>query len=82
MNQLIELISGKKTYVVAGAAITYLVLCQFSGKAPSEEIMGIFGALGLTFMRMGVSKTEKTLEHIHEHVEAMQATLPPTEPPK
>lgn len=76
MNQLIEFISGKKTYLVAAAAIAYLAVCQFTGKAPSEEIMGMFGFLGLTFLRMGVSKTNQALEHVHQHIEAIQDSLP------
>jgi len=72
MNQVAQFISGKKTYLIAAAAIAYLAICQFTGKAPSEEIMGMFGFLGLTFLRMGVTKTDKALEHVHEHVEAIE----------
>jgi len=75
MNQALEFISGKKTYLVAAGAIVYLAICQFTGKAPSEEIMGMFGFLGLTFLRMGVSKTAQA-------VQAMKDSLPPTDPPK
>jgi len=82
MNEVLQFFSGKKTYLVAGAAIGYLALCQFTGKNPSEEIMGMFGFLGLTFLRMGVTKTDKALEHVHEHIEAIQATLPATDQTK
>ena len=72
MNPVLDFISGKKTYIMAGLAIAYLAVCQFTGKAPSEDIIGIFGFLGITFLRMGVTKTAQTIEHVHEHVEAIE----------
>lgn len=60
-----EFLKGKKTYIVAGVAFGYLVVCQFTGKSPSTEIMGILGALGLATLRAGVSSppaTEPTVE--------------------
>ena len=69
MKQVIEFLSGKKTYLVAGAAVVYLVVCQFTGKTPDDSILSVFGFLGLTFLRMGVTKA----------VQAAQSSPPTTD---
>lgn len=53
-KKLLSKLKGRRTYIVAGAAIAYLVICQFTGKRPDESVMGIFGALGLVTLRAGI----------------------------
>jgi hypothetical protein len=66
MDKALEFISGKKTYLVTAAGIVYLVACQFTGKTPDESILGIFGFLGVSFLRMGVSKTAQAVQQMKE----------------
>lgn len=54
MNTFTQFLSGKRTYLVAIAAIAYLLLCQYTGQKPDETILGIFGALGLAALRAGI----------------------------
>lgn len=53
LTNLLATLEGRRTYLVAAAAIAYLVICQFTGKKPDETIVGIFGALGLAALRAG-----------------------------
>lgn len=57
MNSLTSFLAGKRTYLVAIAAITYLLVCQYSGKPVDEGVMGILGALGLAALRAGIPAT-------------------------
>lgn len=54
MNTFTQFLSGKRTYLVAVAAIAYLLVCQYTGQKPDETILGIFGALGLAALRAGI----------------------------
>lgn len=58
MNSIVQLLAqlqGRRTYIVAGCAAAYLIICQFTGKLPDESILGIFMALGLATLRASLS---------------------------
>lgn len=61
LTPLFDFLRGKKTYLVAAAAILYLLVCQFADRPMSPEIMGVFGALGLTTLRAGIGGSAKLL---------------------
>lgn len=62
MNDLTKALSGKKTYIVAILAILYLIGAGVEWWPRSDEVMGIFAALGLATLRAGVGKAERNPE--------------------
>ena len=53
------MLSGKKTYIVAGAMITYNILGMFLGyMTPETGISNIMTALGLAALRKGVETSK------------------------
>lgn len=60
LSNLLANLEGRRTYLVAAAAVAYLVICQFTGKKPDETIIGIFGALGLAALRAGFAGQSAT----------------------
>lgn len=59
MNYL-NLLQGKRTHLVAAAAIVYLIVCQFTKTKADVEILGIFGALGLSALRSGIKSESRS----------------------
>lgn len=60
MKNIIELLSGNKTYIVGGAMIVYALLGYALGQLPeSEATIVVFNALGLMGLRHGVAKSVK-----------------------
>ncbi len=59
MKDLLGFLDGKKTYIVCGLAVGYLIVCQFAHTSPDQTILGIFGALGLGALRSGLSKPDE-----------------------
>jgi len=56
MDPIMTWIDGKKTYITAGAILVCGVLDHYGITIP-EYVWGALAALGLTFLRMGVSKS-------------------------
>lgn len=49
-------LSGKKTYLLAGAAIAYLIGSDLEWWPLNPQILGIFAFLGLTTLRAGIAR--------------------------
>lgn len=60
-NDLLKLLAGKKTYLIAFAGIAYLLWCQHTGQQPDNMVLEIFGFLGLGTLRHGVASTLASL---------------------
>ena len=58
MNKIITFLRGRKTYAIAVAIVIVSILRHYGYEVP-EEIWGILGALGLSFLRAGVDKVNK-----------------------
>ena len=58
MQQLLTLLEGKKTYVVAIIAAAYLFGGTLNWWPVDERIMGILGFGGLAALRSGIKKVE------------------------
>lgn len=58
MQPLLQLIEGRKTYIVAGLAILYLFGGDQGWWIINEHIMGILGFGGLAALRSGIKKFE------------------------
>lgn len=52
-------LSGKKTYLIAGAAIAYLIGSDLHWWPLNPEIIGIFASVGLITLRAGIAKAGK-----------------------
>lgn len=59
--QFLDALRGKRTYLVCGAALIYLIACQFSGRAPSETILGIFASLGVATLRASIASGARSV---------------------
>ena len=61
MKKIIEFLSGKKTYIIAGivAVIAFAKAMDWVTPGQLETILIIFGALGLGVVRDAISKCEK-----------------------
>ncbi len=57
MSKILELINGKKTYVVALAVATIALLVAFGVEIP-EWVYTMLAALGIVAARSAVKKTE------------------------
>lgn len=57
MQKLVELIAGKKTYLVALAAGAIAAYQAYTGQPVPEWVYVILGSLGLGFLRAGVQKS-------------------------
>lgn len=57
-NKLRQKVSGKKTYLLASAAIAYLIGASLDWWPLNEQVMGIFAFLGLTTLRAGIAKAK------------------------
>lgn len=55
-TKLRQKLSGKKTYILAAAAIGYLIGADLNLWPLNTEILGIFAFLGLTTLRAGIAK--------------------------
>ena len=55
---MIEFLKGKKAYIISGVAAAYGILMYFGAIAggTDQAVNIIFGALGLSSLRAGVSK--------------------------
>lgn len=51
-------LQGKKTYIVAGVTIAYLIGCQIAKAKPDETILGILGSLLAAALRSGMQSTQ------------------------
>ena len=58
MQPLLNLIEGKKTYIVAALAVIYLFGGDQGWWKMNESILGIFGFGGLASLRSAVKKAE------------------------
>lgn len=57
MNRLLNLTSGKKTYIVAIATLVFAVAGVFLGQLDVKEAIElVLGALGVASLRHGMSK--------------------------
>lgn len=59
--QFLDALRGKRTYLVCGAALIYLIACQFSGREPSETILGIFASLGVATLRASIASGARSV---------------------
>lgn len=60
---MLEFLSGKKTYIVAAAAILTAAGAFASGTMNAKELVeAIMAALGVSFLRAGVAKVEDKLD--------------------
>ena len=81
---LFQALSGYKTYIVAVAAILYIVWCKHTGQTPDETVLTLFGALGLGALRHGAKTDLKrvfTTATAELTATSASAPLPPVIPP-
>lgn len=58
-EKTVELLQGKKTYIVAGLMVAYAVLGMSLGyQEPTDAFQLILEAMGLVGLRLGVAKAE------------------------
>ena len=57
MGKVLELLNGKKSYIVAVIVAGVALLTAFGVEVP-DWVYGILGAFGLGFLRAGVKKSE------------------------
>jgi len=62
MNQLIDILKGKKTYIIAIVAVVLGTLEGFGVFAIPDYIWPILGAAGLGTIRAGVTKVSGTVK--------------------
>ena len=62
MNELIEFLKGKKTYIIAIAIVVLGFLQGMEVFIVPEWAWGILGALGLASLRAGVNKVADTIK--------------------
>ncbi len=58
MKALLQLIDGRKTYIVTGLAVAYLFGASVGWWTVDERILGILGFGGLASLRSAVKKIE------------------------
>jgi hypothetical protein len=54
MRKVLKLLKGKKTHLVATAAVVIAILQHYGVFTVPEELWPILGALGLSALRLGV----------------------------
>jgi len=69
MGDLIKLLQGKKTYIVAFVSATMGLVMSFGVVVP-EWVFVVLGALGLTALRDGVKTVETQASAANEHARA------------
>jgi hypothetical protein len=57
MNQLLESLRGRKTYIAAGMGLLYIVGCAIGLWQWDEKVIAALGLSGLAFLRAGVNNT-------------------------
>lgn len=57
--QFFDALRGKRTYLVCGIALAYLFICQFAGRHPDDNILGILAALGVASLRAGIASAAR-----------------------
>ncbi len=60
-TKLRQKLAGKKTYLLAGAAIAYLIGASLDWWPLKEQVLGVFGFLGLTTLRAGIAKAKASV---------------------
>lgn len=76
ISDLLALLRGKRTYLVAALSAGYLILCQFTKQPPSETVMGIFGALGLAALRAGIPSPPSQPAASSSAIDIIRSTVP------
>ncbi len=79
MNKLRQILSGKKTYIVAAATIVYCILgisLHFMALPTAIAFIGSTGSLAM--LRVGVGKAQAVLEVILEILKIIGQTMPTT----
>lgn len=58
MEKLLNLLEGKRTYIVAGvvAVVVFLHQAGFIDQQAYETLLGLFGAAGLATLRLSLKK--------------------------
>jgi len=57
MSQIIQLLEGRKTYIVSALAIIYLIGSDLGWWPRNNEVLAILGFGGLAALRAGVQKS-------------------------